>query len=82
MENCSFTILLSSHKNLSHILAHMEDGGTHIGNLCTKPKALQQRRMGLRAFTQRTVFLYILSQWSATCVCVSACVRFAFTCVR
>lgn len=72
MKNRSFTILLSSHKNLSHTFAHMEDSGTHIGNFCTKPKALQQKVGLIVSFFQR----------AATCACVSACVRFAFTCVR
>lgn len=70
MENCSFTILLSSHKNLSHIFAHMEDGGTHISNLCTKPKALQQK-VGFKSSTHCTASFF---QRSATYVCVSACV--------
>lgn len=35
-----FTFLLSSHQNLLHSLAHLEDGGPYISDLSTKPKAL------------------------------------------
>lgn len=79
MENCSFTILLSSHKNLSHIFAHMEDGGTHISNLCTKPKALQQK-VGFKSSTH-SLFLSTF-RYLYMCFSVCVCVWFAFTCVR
>lgn len=37
-----FTFLLSSNKNLLNVLANLEDGCSHIGDLSTEAKALDE----------------------------------------